>query len=111
MLLPFIREARVYGFRYLLTGDESYAFYVNEYYQMWIKDVEEVPSRAGRMISDLKVLLTVFWSGERIVFTHWMMSGATMTSTRFTNEVLRPLAKLSKKKISNEKEKTFRVFT
>ncbi|KAA6384012.1 MAG: hypothetical protein EZS28_020460 [Streblomastix strix] len=85
--------------------DERYVFYVNDYDSMWIKDGEKIPKRARRMISDPKVLLTVFWSGEQIAFTYWTMSGATMTSTRFTNKVLRPLAKLSKKEIQNEKGK------
>lgn len=37
---------------------------------MWIKGEEEVPRRSRRIISDPKVLLTVFFSGEQIIFTY-----------------------------------------
>ncbi|KAA6385817.1 MAG: putative mariner transposase [Streblomastix strix] len=104
-MLPIIQLARTQRFRFLLTGDESYIFYVNDFDSTWIRDGEKVPQRARRIITDPKILLTVFWTGEMILFKHWTFSGKTMTSTRFTDEVLKPMVKIAKIQITKEKGK------
>jgi hypothetical protein len=61
-MLRMIAEARYQGWQYFLTGDESWFFYSTDYEQLWIPRGERAPTRARRIISTPKVMITIFWS-------------------------------------------------
>jgi hypothetical protein len=61
-MLKMIAEARHQSWRYFLSGDESWFFYLIEYEQMWLPQGEKAPTRARHIIAEPKVMIIIFWS-------------------------------------------------
>jgi hypothetical protein len=78
-------------YKYLVTGDESWFFYDNECDMMWLPSGSKVPTKERRMICSPKILLTVFFSGERIIYWSFLERGDLMNSERFIDTVLTPM--------------------
>jgi hypothetical protein len=80
-----------FGFKRIITGDKSWFFYDNESDRIWLRPEEELPKKANKIISSKKIMLTVFFSGERIIHWSYLPRGTTMNSTTFIGTVLRPM--------------------
>jgi histone-lysine N-methyltransferase SETMAR len=98
-LANVIRTARKSGYRSLLTGDEMWVYLENESSSLWLPEGSPRPECARKTVSSAKVLVTVFFSGEKFWHLSILHQHEYMNSTRFIETVLHPLQeKLNKAK-------------
>ncbi|KAA6392522.1 MAG: putative mariner transposase [Streblomastix strix] len=93
------------NFHRIYTGDESYMFYINVPGKAWVLKGQQAPEWPRAMISDKKLMPTVFCSSEKIVLTHWMLPNQRMTAVQFTEEIFKPLNKIVRKECKGDTEK------
>jgi predicted Rdx family selenoprotein len=79
------------GYRNLITGDESWFFYDNQSDRIWIDKDAEPPTKENITIGSKKLMLTVFFSGERIISRTYLSPGVSMNPERFISTVLEQL--------------------
>lgn len=93
-LIKMLTSAENRGWNYFVTGDESW-FYLNyEYEQKWVQSGEEPPTRVKRMISDEKVMITVFWNPNGFQVIDALPRDQTFNAYYYTNNILAPLSQM-----------------
>jgi hypothetical protein len=79
----FLLSQREDEFKRIFTGDESWIWYDNSSKKMWIEKGEEAPERISKDIGSRKILLTVFFNGQRVWHISFLPQGETMNSDKF----------------------------
>ncbi|KAA6395731.1 MAG: hypothetical protein EZS28_008743 [Streblomastix strix] len=79
------------GFKKFATGDETWLYFDNDQDAQWIKRREPRPERYRKLIGAPQVMLTVFFSGERILSAHQLPQKSNMNAEVFINDILIPL--------------------
>ena len=59
-LLSILENSKQWG--NIITGDETWIYYSNDYSSKWIKENEERPKKVRKTISSKKLLVSVYWS-------------------------------------------------
>jgi hypothetical protein len=75
----------------LITGDESWFFIDNSEDLVWVDESSSPPEKCRKTVASPKVMLIVFFSGEKIIYRSYLSPGRTMKSENFITTVLEPL--------------------
>ena len=104
-LLDEIAEARDQSWRFFLTGDESWFFFIEDFDIQWVAPGEKPFTRSKRIISSPKRMLTVFWSplGFRII--EMLPKGTRFNSKYFINEILSKIAEIHNQENPNSRRR------
>ena len=90
-LLRILQKAERQGWKYFVTGDESWFYLCYDYERQWVTSGEEPSIRERKMISSQKVMITVFWNPNQIVLVDALPKGDKFNSLYFTNNILENL--------------------
>jgi hypothetical protein len=90
-LKAFLMAQASTGFKYLITGDESWIPLTHPPGPHWIPVEEEPPELPKQGVGTEKQMLTVFWGVERMYGIYYLDQKKTMNSEEFKNTVLIPL--------------------
>ena len=74
-----------------LTGDESWFYLETNYEMVWLPSNESPPEKEKRMITDKKMMLTVFWIPEGFLVVDVLPHGQKFNSEYFINNILQPI--------------------
>ncbi|KAA6382708.1 MAG: putative mariner transposase C9 mutant [Streblomastix strix] len=91
IMLEMITKLKSEGFIYSIAGDETWIYYRNLANSAWIRKGDEIPTRVAKGIGSPKVMVTIFFSGERMWLAKALDSGLSMNSDRFIELILNPL--------------------
>jgi hypothetical protein len=90
-LLAILEKAALTDFNFICTGDESWIALDNPPREQWLPRDSTPPTFPKATVAGPKVLLTVFFSGARVLLTCYTEQGETMKTTTFIEDVLVPL--------------------
>jgi histone-lysine N-methyltransferase SETMAR len=90
-LREFLEQQEKESFRRIFTGDESWVLYDNSAKFVWLEKGQLPPEVEEKSISSKKILLTVFFSGERVWHISFLRKGDSMNSDKIISTVLQPL--------------------
>lgn len=104
-LLQVIKQARHQSWKYFLTGDESWFFFLEDYEIQWLKPDQKPSTKTRRIIASPKRMLTVFWSpiGFRIV--EMLPHGEKFNADYFINCILKKIVDSNPKQSSNSSKR------
>ena len=91
-LLEVIAQARHQSWRYFLTGDESWFFFVEDFAIQWVAPNQKPFQRSKRTISSPKRMITVFWSPLGFQIIEMLPKGSKFNSRYFIDEILVKIA-------------------
>lgn len=94
MLLKILQSAERQGWKYFVTGDESWFYLSYDYERQWVYSGQEPNIREKKMISSEKVMITVFWNPHQIVLVDALPKGEKFNSHYYTNNILEKLHQL-----------------
>ena len=92
-LLKKLQKARQSNFIYFYTGDESWFYLTSDHDLQWLPADEIPPTRAKKMISDKKYMLTIFWNANGFTVIHVLPDGIKFNSEYFINNILEDIYK------------------
>jgi histone-lysine N-methyltransferase SETMAR len=90
-LASFLLNQEKENFSRVFTGDETWILYNNASKVAWTEKGQFPSPREEISISSKKILLTVFFNGERIWHFSFLPAGETMDGEKFVSSVLKPL--------------------
>jgi histone-lysine N-methyltransferase SETMAR len=90
-LNEFLKLQEPQKFARVFTGDESWIMYENPPKFVWVGKGMDTPEHERLTVSAKKLLLTVFFSGERVWHISFLPVGQSMNGERFIETVLKPL--------------------
>jgi hypothetical protein len=76
------------NFSHIMTGDESWFFYRYESDAMYVADRADVIPRTSHMIGSKKVMITIFFTGVRLIALQYLPRGRKYNKEYFTNIIL-----------------------
>jgi hypothetical protein len=83
-----LQSAKHRGWRYFLTGDESWFYFASDHDHMWLLEDAEVPTRPKRTIASPKRTLTVFGSPLGFAVVELLPKGAHFDAGYFSMKIL-----------------------
>ena len=92
-LLKKLQKARQSNFIYFYTGDESWFYLTSDHDLQWLPADEIPPTRAKKMISDKKYMLTIFWNANGFTVIDVLLEGLKFNSEYFINNILEDIYK------------------
>lgn len=92
-LLKKLQKARQSNFIYFYTGDESWFYLTSDHDLQWLPADEIPPTRAKKMISDKKYMLTIFWNANGFTVIDVLPDGIKFNSEYFINNILEDIYK------------------
>jgi histone-lysine N-methyltransferase SETMAR len=90
-LLELLKVQESEHFSRIFTGDESWIMYDNPSKRCWVKKGNDAPEHQRLSISSKKLLLSVFFSGQKVWHISFLPVGVSMNSKQFVDTVLKPL--------------------
>jgi histone-lysine N-methyltransferase SETMAR len=88
ILLGALRQSSLRNFENLVTGDESWIYYRNDFEHVWISRNERPPTRVSHGIDFKKVMLTVFWSVNGFHVVKLLPKNNHINAEYFVSEIL-----------------------
>ena len=99
-LLKILQSAKHRSFKYFVTGDESWFEYDYYHVRQWIPLTAPRGIRCKKIISQKKVMLTVFWNPHGFAVIDFLPKEQTFNSQYYVSNIL---LELSKKNGENSK--------
>lgn len=90
-LLKVIQKQERQGWKYFVTGDESWFYLSYDYERQWVVSGEEPDFRVKKMISSEKLMISVFWNPNGIVLVDALPKGQKFNSEYYINNILKKL--------------------
>lgn len=75
----------------VVTLDESWFYLEYLHSAIWVQENQTPPSRARRMISSKKAMLTIVWTKKEIFFVDLLPKGTKFCSNYYLHNILEPL--------------------
>jgi histone-lysine N-methyltransferase SETMAR len=86
-----IASAKHRGWRYFLTGDESWFYFSIDQENIWLPEGIPIPTRPKKTIASPKRMLTVFWSPLGFPVIQCLPKGFRFTGEYFCSNILREI--------------------
>jgi histone-lysine N-methyltransferase SETMAR len=86
-----IETAKHQGWRFFLTGDESWFYFTTDYEHMWTPEGATLPTRVRRTVASAKRMLTVFWSPLGFPVIKALPKGMRFNAEYFCSVILREI--------------------
>ncbi|KAA6355785.1 MAG: hypothetical protein EZS28_048688, partial [Streblomastix strix] len=99
VMLTKLQKYRRSNFVSAIIGDETFFYYRNPAISAWIQKGQERPTRIAKIIGSPKVMLTIFFSRQKIWLTNTSDCDQTMDSFIFIDKVLKQLKKSVNKEL------------
>jgi histone-lysine N-methyltransferase SETMAR len=93
-LLALPVKAKRRGWRFIITGHESWFFYVTPHLKIWLPRDVDTPEVARRLINTPKVMVTIFWNMFGIHVLAALPEKTSFDAGYFVVSVLTPIADL-----------------
>jgi hypothetical protein len=87
-MLGVLNRQAAFSFSRIVTGDESWFLYLNQSDHMFAAGPDEVIPREKTTIGARKVMVTVFFSGAKLVSLQALPPGARFTQEYFVNTIV-----------------------
>jgi hypothetical protein len=104
-LLAVLQTAKKLKWRFILTGDESWFFYVNDHQELWLPPDSEAPEVSLRLISTPKVIITLFWNTSGLHVSDFLV-GESFNAQYFVRNILHRIHLLPIVSIAHTQKKT-----
>jgi hypothetical protein len=91
-MLNVLRRRTPFSFSRIVTGDESWFWYSYQYDHMFARSRDDVIPRTKATIGAQKVMLTIFFSGVRLINLNALPPRARFTQEYFMNSILPDIA-------------------
>jgi transposase len=101
-----LQTAKKLRWRFILTGDESWFFYVNEHQKLWLPPDSEAPEVSRRLISTPKVMITLFWNTSGLHVSDFL-AGESFNAEYFVRDIMHRIHLLPIVSIAHEQTKRF----
>ena len=88
MLLQALTKDQDQNFSHIMTGDESWFYYAYESPTMFAPSRDEVIPRVSPTIGSKKVMITIFFTGNRLLKLAYLPQGQKYNQEYFINEIL-----------------------
>ena len=95
-LLRILEKAQRQGWKYFVTGDESWFYLCYDYERQWVLSGEKPDVRAKKLISSEKVMITVFWNPNQIALVDALPKGERFNASYYTSNILEKLHHLGR---------------
>jgi hypothetical protein len=76
------------GWKYLVTLDEAWFYFSNQYEQIWLPDQEDLPTIQRQMIGSPKTMLTVAWNPYGVHLVSLLPKGQKWTRQYYIDHIL-----------------------
>lgn len=90
-MLALLRPHAIKGYRYVVTGDETWINHDMYSEFVWRAEDAEKPIAINHTIASAKTMITVFWNASGIIHLCFSPSGKSITASDFLTSVLIPL--------------------
>jgi histone-lysine N-methyltransferase SETMAR len=87
-LLQALRNDQSQNFSYIMTGDESWFYYNYESPTVFARARDEVVPRVSPTIGSKKVMITIFFTANRLMRLVYLPQGQKCNKEHFINEIL-----------------------
>ena len=94
-LIKILNSAKHNNYIYFVTGDESWFEYSYYPSQQWIPIGSQPQTRPNKVLTDKKIMLTVFWNPSGIKVINFLPKGETFNSEYYANNIIKELSKLN----------------
>jgi hypothetical protein len=105
-LLAALQAAKTLGWRFLLTGDESSFFYVDDHQKLWLPPDSEAPEVNRCLISRPKVMITLFWNTSGLHVSNFLAGESLKAEYFVRNNMHRihllPIVSIAHKQTKND---------
>jgi histone-lysine N-methyltransferase SETMAR len=88
ILLGVLRQSELRNFDNLITGDESWIYFRNDFTHVWISRLDNPPSRISHGLDFKKVMLTVFWSVNGFHVVNFLPKNEHINANYFVSQIL-----------------------
>jgi hypothetical protein len=95
MLLSLLATAKRRAWQFIITGDESWFFYITPHSKIWLPRNAHTPEVASQLINTPKVMVTIFWNPFDIHALTALSEKTSFDAGHFIDYVLTPIAELS----------------
>jgi hypothetical protein len=85
-----LQNAKRLQWTFILRGDESWFFYVNENEKLWLVPDSDPPEVARRRINTAKVMVTLFWNTSGSHVSNFL-AGESFDEDDFVRDVFTPI--------------------
>jgi histone-lysine N-methyltransferase SETMAR len=93
-LKKVLMSAKHRGWRYILTGDESWFYFNIDHDRIWIPETEPPPTRVRQTVSSLKRMLTIFWSPLGFPLVQLLPKGHHFDADYFCSQIIREIDRI-----------------
>jgi hypothetical protein len=76
------------GWKYLVTLDEAWFYFLNQHEQIWLPDQEDPPTTQRQTINSRKAMLTVVWNPHGFHLVSLLSKGQKWTSQYYIDHIL-----------------------
>jgi histone-lysine N-methyltransferase SETMAR len=90
-LKKILLSAKHRGWRYILTGDESWFYFTINYDHIWLPDGALTPTRPRHTINTPKRMLTIFWSPLGFPLVQLLPKGQHFNARYFCENILQEI--------------------
>ena len=94
-LIKILRSAKHHSYIYFVTGDESWFEYSYYPARQWVPIGNKPQTRPNRVLTDKKIMLTVFWNPDGIKLINFLPKGETFNSEYYVQNIICELAKIN----------------
>jgi hypothetical protein len=89
-LLEILQNAKRLRWRFILIGDKSCFFCINEHKDLWLASDSDSPEVARRLINTSKVMISLFWNMSRLHVSNFL-ADESLNAEYFLQNVLTPI--------------------
>jgi hypothetical protein len=93
-LLDLLGSVQDQGWKYLVTLNEAWFYFSNQYEQIWLPDQEDPPAIQRQTISSPKTMLTVVWNPHGFHLASLIPKGQKWTSQNYIDHILPEISTL-----------------
>jgi transposase len=105
-LFEVLQNAKKLRWRFILTGDESWFFYVNQHQKLLLPPDADAPEVTRRLINTPKVMITLFWNTSGLQVSNFL-EGESFNAEYFVRNILNPIHSLPIVAVAHKQRKRF----
>jgi hypothetical protein len=104
--LEVLQAAKRLGWRFILTGNESWFFYYNPKRKLWLPPDADASQVARQLISTPTVMVTLFWNAWGVHVSNALLS-ESFNADYFVRHIFEPIHSLQIVAVAHKQRKQF----
>jgi hypothetical protein len=105
-LFQVLQNTKRLRWRFILTNDESWFFYMNEHQKLWLRPDAKASEVTRRLINTSKVMITLFWNTFGLQISNFL-EGESFNAEYFVRNILNPVHSLPIVGVAHKQRKRF----